>query len=48
MNVLKVLKRTLKSYKLGGQKWTFTISGKSPKKVKLKVTFLLHPGFPPN
>ena len=30
------------------QKGTFTISDKSTKKVNLKVTFLLLPGFPPN
>ena len=30
------------------KKGTFTISDESPKEVKLKVTFLLHHGFPPN
>ena len=30
------------------QKGTFMISDESPKKVKLKATFLLHPEFPPN
>ena len=33
---------------LHDKKGTFTISDKCPKEVKLKVTFLLHTGFPPN
>ena len=46
--IVKCFKKKKKSKTTGGQKGTFTISDESTKKVKLKVTFLLQPGFPPN